>query len=236
MGDVTCQSCGNVVRDTAKFCPRCGGQVSAWNPPSAVEQQPYQQEPHQQPPQQPFQPPYEQPYQQPPYQQPYEQQSYQQSYYQQQQQPYYGAAPQQYSYGGAIPADAATRFLGLLIDAIPSFFVAIFFWIPLLGPMIYGLLAGAYMLLRDIKGASLGKMAMGTKVFSKNGGEATTQSLIMRNLPMAAPYALLLIPFFGIFIFSPVAFVVGIVEVVMYFTQGERLGDKIANTTVLKIK
>jgi uncharacterized RDD family membrane protein YckC len=113
---------------------------------------------------------------------------------------------------------------------------AIFLWMPLIGPMIYGLLAGAYLLLRDIKGASLGKTAMGTRVFSKNGGEADTQSLIMRNLPLAAPYALLLIPFFGLFIFSPVAFIVGIVEIVMYFTQGERLGDKIANTTVLKIK
>jgi uncharacterized RDD family membrane protein YckC len=124
----------------------------------------------------------------------------------------------------------------LLIDAVPAIFVGLIIWLPLIGPMIYGLLVGAYMLLRDIKGASLGKMAMGTRVFSKNGGEATTQSLIMRNLPLAAPYALLLIPFFGLFIYGPIAFIVGIVEIVMYFTQGERLGDRIANTTVLKIK
>ncbi|MEW6208047.1 MAG: RDD family protein [Acidobacteriota bacterium] len=252
MGDVTCQSCGNTVRETAKFCPRCGGQVSAWTPPSAVEpqqplqqQQPYQQppqpqQPYPQQPQQPYPQQPQQPYdpyqQQQPYQQPYQQQqqSYQQSYYQQQQQPYYGQSPQPYGYG--VPADAGTRFLGLLIDGIPALFASMFFWFPLFGPIIYGLLAGAYVLLRDIKGASLGKMAMGTRVFSKSGGEADTQSLIMRNLPLAAPYALLLIPFAGWLIFSPLAFVVGIVEVVMYFTQGERLGDKIANTVVLKIK
>ncbi len=248
MGDVACQSCGNMVRGNAKFCPRCGNQVSAWTPPSAVEQQPYPQQqqqqpyPQQQPYQQPPQQPYEQPYQQqPPFQQPYEQQPYQQSYYQQQQQPYYGAAPQQYGYG--VPADVGTRFLGILIDAIPIliitsiFWVSPFlFWIPVFGLMMVGLLGGAYWLLRDIKGASLGKMAMGTRVFSKSGGEASTQSLIMRNLPIAAPYALLLIPFVGYFIYGPVAFIVGIVELVMYFTQGERLGDKIANTIVLKIK
>jgi hypothetical protein len=100
MGQVACQSCGNAVSDTARFCSRCGGAMTGWTPPSAVEQQmdqqpyyqepPYQQQPYQQQPyqQQPYQ---QQPYQQPPFPQPYQQPGYQQVNIHQQQG--YGYAP-----------------------------------------------------------------------------------------------------------------------------------------------
>jgi hypothetical protein len=112
MGQVACQTCSNIVSDTARFCPRCGGAV-AWTPPSAVDQpgsqQPYQQQPYQQQPYQ--QDPYQQqPYQQQPYQQqPYQQQPYQQDPYQQpyQQQAYPPPYQQQlYMNPAAAPAMA----------------------------------------------------------------------------------------------------------------------------------
>jgi len=83
MGQMPCESCGQIISDTSRFCSRCGSSIPSWAPPSAVDQSspptyqqqsPYQQQPYQQ---QPYQ---QQPYQQPPYQQ----QNYQQSPYQQQ--------------------------------------------------------------------------------------------------------------------------------------------------------
>ncbi len=67
MGQVTCQSCGHSVSDIARFCPRCGGTVASWTPPSAVGDWPPQPQPP--PPQQPYQQPYQQPQ---PYQDPYQ--------------------------------------------------------------------------------------------------------------------------------------------------------------------
>lgn len=88
MGQMPCESCGQIISDTSRFCSRCGSSIPSWTPPSAVDQSappthqqqsPYQQQPYQQPPyqQSPYQqPPYQQqPHQQPP---PYAQQNYQQ--------------------------------------------------------------------------------------------------------------------------------------------------------------
>jgi hypothetical protein len=82
MGQMPCESCGQIINDAARFCSRCGSSIPSWTPPSAVENQPppYQQQSYQQP-------PYQQPTPQPP---PYQQQNYQQSPYQQ---PTYQQAP-----------------------------------------------------------------------------------------------------------------------------------------------
>ena len=90
MGQVACQSCGNVVLDTARFCARCGSTISGWTPPSAIDQQVNEQPFYQQP-----------PYQQPPYQQPYQQQPFQQQPYQQPGYPQPYQQPQGYPYGQA---------------------------------------------------------------------------------------------------------------------------------------
>ncbi|HKS42646.1 MAG TPA: zinc ribbon domain-containing protein [Blastocatellia bacterium] len=96
MGQMPCESCGQIISDTSRFCSRCGSSIPSWTPPSAVDQSApptyQQQSPYQQPPYQ------QQPYQQPPYpQQSYQQSPYPQQNYQQQQSPLvpqgYGFAP-----------------------------------------------------------------------------------------------------------------------------------------------
>lgn len=87
MGQMPCESCGQIISDTSRFCSRCGNSIPSWAPPSAIDQssgqQPYpQQLPYQQPPYQQQQPPYQQ--------QNYQQQTYQQSPMMQQG---YGFAP-----------------------------------------------------------------------------------------------------------------------------------------------
>ena len=91
MGQMPCESCGQIISDTSRFCSRCGSSIPSWTPPSAVN--------NSLPPNYPQQ----SPYQQPPYQQPpYQQQNYQQSPYAQQnyQQPS-PIVPQGYGYAPA---------------------------------------------------------------------------------------------------------------------------------------
>lgn len=79
MGQIPCESCGQIIGDTARFCSRCGSSVPSWTPPSAVDQSSGQSQTYQ--PQQPYQ---QSPYQQPPFQQQnYQQQQYPQQTYQQ---------------------------------------------------------------------------------------------------------------------------------------------------------
>jgi uncharacterized RDD family membrane protein YckC len=110
-------------------------------------------------------------------------------------------------------------------------------FIPLLGPFLLSpLFLLAYWLLRDFNGASLGKMAMGTAVISKNGQAATQGSRILRNVPLAIPNMLMLIPILGWIAAVPVAFIVIVAEIIALLSTGERLGDKLANTMVVKVK
>ena len=79
MGQMPCESCGQIISDTSRFCSRCGSSIPSWTPPSAVDQSQGQPPNYQQ--QSPYQ---QQPYQQPPYpQQTYQQQPYSQQTYQQ---------------------------------------------------------------------------------------------------------------------------------------------------------
>jgi uncharacterized RDD family membrane protein YckC len=134
------------------------------------------------------------------------------------------------------PADVGVRILGYLIDVVPIVIVSIVLsFIPILGPMLAGLLGIAYWLLRDIVGASLGKKLLGTCVFLKDGSEAPKGKLVLRNVTLALPYAAMLIPLLGYVLGPLVSVIVGIVELVMLITKKERLGDMLANTAVFKI-
>ena len=131
--------------------------------------------------------------------------------------------------------DVALRVGAVLIDVIPALIAGgIFGWIPIIGAMILGLVLSAYWLLRDIGGASLGKMLLGLIVVKKDGSPSGTSERILRNVPLCIGPALLMIPFMGYVLAPPIAAILNITELVLLVTKQERLGDMLAGTTVIK--
>ena len=138
----------------------------------------------------------------------------------------------------AIPRAQATkldRFLGYFIDVIiliPVYFVLGMF-LPVvgsiaLGGLVAGLLGAAWLLVRDSMGLSIGKKIMGLQVVSKTGGPATQDQLMKRNFTLAAASAVGGIPFLNIL------GLIGLVECILLLAKGERYGDQMASTMVVK--
>jgi uncharacterized RDD family membrane protein YckC len=122
-----------------------------------------------------------------------------------------------------------------ILDVIPTVIVGFMFgWIPIAGAMITGFILTPYWLLRDIAGASIGKLLLGLRVVGKDGTEASAGKRVLRNLPLAIGPSLLVIPVAGYFIAPPVAFLVLLVEIILLLTQRERMGDKFAGTSVVR--
>jgi uncharacterized RDD family membrane protein YckC len=134
----------------------------------------------------------------------------------------------------ATPAEKGIRVAGYLIDVVPAIVLGLFVMFPVLGPIIAGLLLSPYWLLRDISGASIGKLILGYKVVLKGGQPASVGARILRNLPLAVGPAFLIIPFLGYLLGPAVSCIAVLVEGILVLTGGERLGDKIAGTTVIK--
>jgi uncharacterized RDD family membrane protein YckC len=107
--------------------------------------------------------------------------------------------------------------------------------IPILGPIIAGFLLLPYWLFRDITGRSIGKMLLGLKVVNKDGSPASIGARILRNLPIAIGPGLLIIPLLGYVLAPIVALLLICTEIVMLLTQGNRLGDRLAGTTVTRL-
>jgi len=99
--------------------------------------------------------------------------------------------------------------------------------------LMLGLTLTAYMLLRDAPGASLGKLILGLRVVGEEGGPASFQSRVLRNVPFAFPYALLLIPIVGPLLMLVAAPAVNIAETVNLVSKGRRAGDRMAHTSVV---
>ncbi|HEV2705056.1 MAG TPA: RDD family protein, partial [Pyrinomonadaceae bacterium] len=89
---------------------------------------------------------------------------------------------------------------------------------------------------RDSQGASLGKSLFGMRVIGKDGREATTGARVLRNLLFAIPAFIMIVPILGHILGSFLAFIIVITELVSLLASGERLGDKLANTVVIKTK
>ena len=133
-----------------------------------------------------------------------------------------------------IPADKSQRAFGYLIDVLPLLLIGLISLIPLVGIILYGFILIFYWLLRDITGGSLGKMAMGTKVVANNGSPASTGARILRNVTLAIPGLVLAIPLVG-YIGGPLCGgTMVLLEIFMLLGTGERIGDKIAGTIVVK--
>ncbi len=112
--------------------------------------------------------------------------------------------------------------------------IGLFGLIPYVGNIFAGLLLTPYWLLRDITGASLGKLLLGTTVVRKDGQPATVGARVLRNLPLAIGPAFLIIPLLGYLVGPPIAGLMVLIEGILVLTQGERLGDRMAGTAVMK--
>jgi len=133
-----------------------------------------------------------------------------------------------------VQADKGVRVAGYLIDVLPAIMIGLFGLIPYVGNIFAGLLLTPYWLLRDITGASLGKLLLGTTVVRKDGQPATVGARVLRNLPLAIGPAFLIIPLLGYLVGPPIAGLMVLIEGILVLTQGERLGDRMAGTAVMK--
>ncbi|MDI7247053.1 MAG: RDD family protein [Bacillota bacterium] len=137
-------------------------------------------------------------------------------------------------------ADLGKRFVAALIDGVIAGILTIL--IPILG----GLLGAAYTLTKDAlmfqltkdaqwKNRSIGKKLMSLQVVNLGGGDVDMTVSIKRNATLSIGSLLAAIPLAG-WVLSPiVGGIIGIIEVVLVFTDpaGRRLGDKWANTQVV---
>lgn len=126
------------------------------------------------------------------------------------------------------------RVAAYLIDLIPAILLGLIAIIPIIGQFFAGVFLGCYWLLRDVRGASLGKLMLGLKVVRADGQPATTSARIKRNVPLCIGHFLLAIPILGYVIGGIVSFIAFVIEVIMLLTQGNRMGDNMAGTTVVR--
>lgn len=133
-----------------------------------------------------------------------------------------------------VPADKVARWFAWGIDLLIVVGISLFALIPLLGGIMVAIMGTSYLLLRDFQGASLGKRAMGLRVVGKEGQPASSNALILRNLFFALPYLFHFIPFLGIFLTLLFWVPVCVIEGFCALLKGERIGDMLAGTRVVK--
>ena len=95
----------------------------------------------------------------------------------------------------------------------------------------------AYLLLRDVGGASIGKRIVGLRVVAAGGGEAGLGSRILRNATLAltpAAKAMSLSTPSAAQAVELVGSLVGGVDVLFILIAGHRLGDRLARTAVVR--
>jgi len=129
-------------------------------------------------------------------------------------------------------AEIGPRIGALLIDGLISLPIGLLSVIPFVGTL-FSLGLIAYWLCRDLARPSLGKRALGLDVVGMDGERPTQQQLVLRNIPLAIPSVLTLIPFVGPLAALPIAALVYAGELIMFITQGQRFGDQLAKTQVM---
>ncbi|MGI8960751.1 MAG: RDD family protein [Bryobacteraceae bacterium] len=132
------------------------------------------------------------------------------------------------------PEERVRRVVAYLIDVVPMLLLAFIHFLPVIGWMFYGLIHACYWLFRDINGASLGKLVMGSFVASENGTPASTKQRILRNVTLALPGVVGTVPLLGLFFEAGLAIVIFGAEAILLLVTGRRLGDRIAGTMVFR--
>lgn len=158
-----------------------------------------------------------------------------------------------------IKATNFERFAAAFVDGtmLLPVYVAVMFatnGIPYLGTAIVSLVGAGWWLLRDATGLSIGKKTFSLEVISKNGAAASRNQLIKRNYTLAAAMIFGGIPMTGLlnggFVTSKIIWEIGVLGVVpivgkfggfvslvegaWLLFRGERYGDRLANTAVVK--
>jgi uncharacterized RDD family membrane protein YckC len=201
-----------------------GQQPPASAPYGQPNPNPYEQQPYGQPPPNPYGQPNPNPYGQPGYGQ--QQQQYGQ--------PAYGQAPygQPFSPVQAQAAGVGVRFLAVLIDfIIMSIVTGIILGIltvvthgvsSALSDFIWLVLyIGYYIVIEGQRGASLGKMALGLRVVNMDGTPITMNQSVTRNL-------LRIVDAFFFYLVAAIS--------VWNSPHKQRLGDRVANTMVIRTR
>lgn len=143
--------------------------------------------------------------------------------------------------GGVLKADLAKRFIAALIDGVLAAVVSMV-------PVIGGIVAAAYMLVRDgldlefMDGRSIGKKIMKLRPSTIDGTPMTIEKSIRRNWMFAfgaLTSLLLFIPIIGWLLIpfvGMIALAIGLYEIYKVLTdpQGRRLGDTMAGTKVIE--
>ena len=137
--------------------------------------------------------------------------------------------------------DFLPRFLAALIDGVIA-------WIPFFIPVIGPLFGALYLLFKDSimykitnkeewKNKSIGKKILNLVVIKLDGEYTDMESSARRNIPLTIGSFISIIPLIGWFIGPIVAFIFGLVELILILTDdnGRRLGDRWAQTQVLKV-
>ncbi len=127
-----------------------------------------------------------------------------------------------------------SRIGAFLVDLILAFIVAgILARIPFLGWFLGRPALVACLLLRDVRGASVGKHLLGLRVESRFGTPIGANERIMRNWPLAIGPAISLTPLAGDLGAPAFAFCLA-VETLVLLVKKERIGDIMADTKVVK--
>lgn len=157
--------------------------------------------------------------------------------------------------GGATKAEPAMRLLARFIDTVLMIVVGIPIAIILggaaiatgtddsvgigvgiLGGVVSLLIAGAYEgLMLANRGQTLGKMAVGIKVVRLDGQPLDLQGALTRHSPSLGLRALAVIPVIGLLGSLGLA-ILAIVNIVMVFSNGESVYDKVGGTQVISAK
>ncbi len=107
-----------------------------------------------------------------------------------------------------------------------------------LGSVIGGLLVCAYeIFMVGNRGATVGKMALGTKVVTTNGAQPDMLTATKRISPYLIGTVAGLVPVIGV-LMNLVVFAIGVISLITIFTDSEHqaLWDKIASTVVVSTK
>jgi uncharacterized RDD family membrane protein YckC len=129
-------------------------------------------------------------------------------------------------------AGALKRIIARLVDLLVAWALTL-----VLPPV--GVMAGIlYLAVADglQKGQSLGKMVFGLEVMSADGLPCDLKSSIYRNIPFWLLLLFAVVPFIGWILLVVAGIPILLVELwlVLVDDKGERLGDRIAGTTVLE--
>lgn len=129
-----------------------------------------------------------------------------------------------------------SRLGGILIDGLIAIPLTIMAIIPFIG-IIGAPLLCLYWISRDSimgNGQSIGKRAAGVRVVKSDGQPFMWADSVRRNLIYFA-VLLLMLPYFGIFLYAFTISILGLVEFILILSGGQRIGDRMGDTYVVKV-